>query len=115
MVPTVEGLQFAYALHELPPGRIGFRRWRWELWHGARLLAAGWCLARPQAERALQRRAVEHGHALFGLRAPDPRGLRERVAAIRPGARVALEVGPVRCTLVPRPLLDDPAAAAARR
>jgi hypothetical protein len=30
-VPTVQGLPFSYALHPLPPGRMPFRRWRWEL------------------------------------------------------------------------------------
>jgi hypothetical protein len=30
-VPTVQGLLFSYALHPLPPGRMPFRRWRWEL------------------------------------------------------------------------------------
>ena len=30
-MPTVEGLEFRYALHVLPPGRFPFRRWRWEL------------------------------------------------------------------------------------
>ena len=38
-MPTVEGLVFAYALYPLPPGRLPFRRWRWELWHGPTLVA----------------------------------------------------------------------------
>jgi hypothetical protein len=107
-VPTVEGLQFAYALHELPPGRVPFRRWRWELWHGATLLHAGWTMFRPQAERALRVRAAQHGHALFGLRAPDP--ARIEPAPIRPGASVRFEVGPVLCALVPRTLVEERAA-----
>ena len=45
-MPTVEGLQFAYALYALPPGRLPFGRWRWELWHGATMVAAGWRLSR---------------------------------------------------------------------
>ncbi|MEA2444231.1 MAG: hypothetical protein QOJ12_1523, partial [Thermoleophilales bacterium] len=44
---------FEYSLSELPPGRVGFRRWRWELWHGAVLLASGWRLSARDARRAL--------------------------------------------------------------
>ena len=65
-MPTVEGLRFGYALYPLPPGRLPFRRWRWELWHGATLVAAGWRLSRPQAGRALR-----HGAAEFGALALD--------------------------------------------
>ena len=54
-MPTVEGLQFAYALHPVPPGRLPFRRWRWELWHGStmvgRRLAAVAPAGRPCAAR----------------------------------------------------------------
>jgi hypothetical protein len=108
-VPTVEGLQFAYALHELPPGRLPFRRWRWELWHGATLVAAGWRLSRPQAGRALRISAAEFGHRLFGLPAPA----RESVAGggdLQPGTAERLAIGPITCLLVPR-ALDAPAAA----
>jgi hypothetical protein len=57
-VPTVEGLQFSYALFPLPPGRFPFRRWRWELSGGgdirpgaAERLAIGpiTCLLVPRA------------------------------------------------------------------
>ena len=64
-VPTIHGLEFAYALYRLPPGRLPFSRWRWELWHGSNLVAAGWRLARPDAGRALRVRAAEFGHRLF--------------------------------------------------
>ena len=41
--PTMtEPIELNYQLRLLPPGRISFRRWRWELWHGPQLLAAGW-------------------------------------------------------------------------
>ena len=53
-VPTVHGLEFAYSLYPLPPGRLPFGRWKWELWHGPNLIAAGWRLARPDAGRALE-------------------------------------------------------------
>ena len=112
-MPTVEGLTLAYALYLLPPGRFPFRRWRWELWHGARLVAAGWRTSRPHAERALRRHAGDFGHSLFGLRPP-----REDAAAheaFPPGASVRLQAGPVEMTLVPvaisAPPTSSPAAA----
>ena len=69
-MPTVHGLEFSYSLYLLPPGRMPFRRWRWELWHGPQLVAAGWRLGRPEAGRALRVYAAEHGHKLFGLPVP---------------------------------------------
>ena len=102
-MPTVEGLQFAYALHELPPGRLPFRRWRWELWHGATLVAAGWRLSRPQAGRALRLSAAEFGHRLFGLPAP-PREPAAGRGDLRPGSAERLAIGPITCLLVPRAL-----------
>jgi len=84
-MPTVEGLQFAYALYALPPGRLPFGRWRWELWHGATMVAAGWRLSRPQAGRALRLHAAEFGHKLFGLQAPA-REAHTGAGDLRPGA-----------------------------
>jgi len=110
-VPTVEGLQFAYALHPLPPGRLPFRRWRWELWHGSTLVAAGWRLSRPQAGRALRLHAAEFGHRLFGQPVPA----REPHVAdgdFAPGAAERLAIGPITCLLVPRALEAPPAIAA---
>jgi len=108
-VPTVEGLKFFYALHELPPGRVPFRRWRWELWHGATMIAAGWRISRPQAGRALRLNAVEFGHRLFGLPAPN----RQPDAGhgdLRPGTAERLAIGSITCLLVPRALeLPTPA------
>ena len=110
-MPTVEGLQFSYALHPLPPGRLPLKRWRWELWHGSTLVAAGWRLSRPQAGRALRLHAAEFAHGLFGLPAPA----REPHAAegdLRPGAAERLAIGPITCQLVPRALEAPPALAA---
>jgi len=109
-VPTVEGLQFGYALHELPPGRMPFRRWRWELWHGSTLVAAGWRLSRPQAGRALRISAAEFGHRLFGLH-PPPRDHQAAGGDLRPGTAERLAIGPITYLLVPR-ALESPAAAA---
>jgi hypothetical protein len=109
-VPTVEGLQFAYTLYPLPPGRLPFRRWRWELWHGSNLVAAGWRLARPDAGRALRLHAAEFGHRLFGLQVParDPR---VAVGDLRPGSAERVAIGSITCTLVPR-ALEAPVAVA---
>jgi hypothetical protein len=109
-MPTVEGLQFAYALYALPPGRLPFGRWRWELWHGATMVAAGWRLSRPQAGRALRHSAAEFGHRLFGLQAPP----REQLPAggdLLPGRAERLAIGPITCLLVPR-ALETPVAGA---
>ena len=105
-MPTVEGLQFGYALHELPPGRFPFRRWRWELWHGTTLVAAGWRMSRPQAGRALCHSASEFGHRLFGLPAP-PRDDRATAGDLLPGRSERVAVGPITCLLVPRAVLAD--------
>lgn len=106
-MPTVEGLQFSYALHVLPPGRLPFLRWRWELWHGANLLAAGWRVTRADAGRALRVSASEFAHRLFGLRVPvrDPR---VGVGDLRPGAVERVAIGPTTCLLVPRALEPPP-------
>ena len=102
-MPTVEGLQFGYALHELPPGRLPFRRWRWELWHGSSLIAAGWRLARADAGRALRLHAADHGHNLFGLPAP-PRDPGSGRGDLTPGTTERLAIGPITALLVPRAL-----------
>src|SRR4051812_19389431 len=101
-VPTVDGLTFSYVLHELPPGRLPFRRWRWELWHGARLEAAGWRLSERDALRALRTHGSRVGHRMFGLGQPA-----QDVGAappLRPGAAVRVQHGAVAFSLVPRNL-----------
>lgn len=102
-MPTVEGLQFAYTLHLLQPGRIPFRRWRWELWHGSTLVAAGWRMSRPDAGRALRVAASEFAHRLFGLAVP-PRDPRFGVGDLTPGVAERVAIGPTICVLVPREL-----------
>ena len=69
-MPTVHGLEFAYSLYPLPPGRFPFKRWRWELWHGSQLVAAGWRFGRADAGRALRLHAADYAHRLFGLPTP---------------------------------------------
>ena len=97
----VEGLSFLYAFHELPPGRLPFRRWRWELWHGARLEAAGWRMSERDAARALRTHGSRVGHRMFGLRPPHGEG---PGPAFRPGAVIRVQHGAVTFSLVPRNL-----------
>jgi hypothetical protein len=92
---------FEYALSELPPGRVGFRRWRWELWHGAALLASGWRLSQRDARRALRTAASRRAHELLGLTALRPERARA-LDAFRSGAVVRVDCGAVTCVLAPR-------------
>src|SRR4051794_41915544 len=98
-MPTVEGLEFRYALHMLPPGRLPFARWRWELWHGERMLAAGWRGSERDAGRAVCKQASGLAHPPFGPRPPPrpPPG-----AAARPPPGGARPPGP---PPLPRPPL----------
>ena len=93
--------EYGYAMHELPPGRYGFRRWRWELWEGATLLAAGWRLTREHAERALRVNASARCHARLGLRPLRPEQATAVGRFLSP-APVRVESGAVVCLLVPR-------------
>lgn len=104
----VEGLRFTYALHELPPGRLPFRRWRWELWHGARLEAAGWRTGERAALQALRTHAVRVGYALFGLPAAG-RVLPALPRDVRAGMTLRLTSGDLAVSLTPR-LLEEPLA-----
>jgi hypothetical protein len=101
VMPIVEGLSFSYVLHEMPRDRLPFRRWRFELWHGARLEAAGWRTSERDALRALRKHASRVAHAMFGLRPPGdvPGG-----PALRPGAAVRMTHGGIAFALVPRQL-----------
>jgi hypothetical protein len=99
-MPTVQGLEFAYALYPLPPGRLPLKRWNWELWHGPRLVASGWRLSRADAGRALRLHAAEFGHRLFGLEAP-PRDEGAARGYLRPGSAERLAIGAITARLVP--------------
>src|SRR4051794_41861502 len=79
----VEGLSFSYVLHELPRDRLPFRRWRFELWHGARLEAAGWRTTERDALRALHKHGSRGAPAMFGPR--PPAGAPPRPRAPPPG------------------------------
>lgn len=102
MTQRVDGPEFAYALHPLPPSRVGLRRWRWELWHGASLLAAGWRLTQEHAERALCTAASRRAHAQLGLHALRPNRTNPVAGALASGAPMLLDCGAFDCVLVPR-------------
>jgi hypothetical protein len=92
--------EFAYAVQALEPGRLPFRRWRWELWHGAWMLGAGWCTAPGAAERALLRAASRRVHELRGVRALRHDHVRA-LDAWRPGRTARVDTGAGVCLLVP--------------
>jgi hypothetical protein len=85
----------------MPPGRVAFWRWRWELWHGPRLLATGWRTSEQHAERALRTAASRFAHRFLGVHPLRPE-LAALTGDVRRGAVARLECGPVRCRLVPR-------------
>ena len=99
MVVDGDALAFEYALRELPLGRFTFRRWRWELWHGAVLRASGWRTSPAHAERALRTAASYWAHQAVGLHALRPDQARSRG---RFGSIVHVDCGAVACVLRPR-------------
>jgi hypothetical protein len=105
-------IELNYVLDLLPAGRFPFRRWRWELWHGGVLLAAGWRLNPLHAQRALRMRALRHAHRVNGL---HPLHL-ENGAGAEPkwaGDPVTIDWGELRVVLTPRAVLQPGARLAA--
>jgi hypothetical protein len=104
---TIEPVELTYELELLPPGRIPFRRWRWALWHGTQLLAAGWRGGAPHAQGALRVHALRYVHRLHGL---HPLRV-DQVAATETrwtGGPIAVEWGDLRVLLKPRALAGAP-------
>ena len=103
-------LKFEYEIATLPPGRFGFRRWRWRLWHGAALLASGWRTTPAHAERALAAAASRRVHQLLGVHAlrPDRAQALDRFSA---GGAVRVDCGTATCVLAPRREDAEPLAA----
>jgi hypothetical protein len=104
---TPEPIELSYALFLLPPGRIAFRRWRWELWNGSQLLAAGWRTGVLHAQQALRGHAIRYAHRRHGLHVLRPE------AAIAPegqwgGQRVAVRSGEFCVVLTPRAATEWP-------
>ena len=98
MLPP-DALTLRYALHEIPPGRLPFARWRWELWHGARLEATGWRLSERDAARALRRHGSVVGHRLLGV--PRRKDSSRDFEPFRPGAAVTVRDGAIVFALEP--------------
>jgi hypothetical protein len=99
-----EPIELSYVLHLLPSGRIPFRRWRWELWHGQHLLAAGWRLSVLHAQRALRGHALRYAHRLLGLHPLRPDAAHAPETAWD-GQPVAVTWGDLRILLTPRALV----------
>jgi hypothetical protein len=101
----IEPIELTYDLRLLPRGRINFRRWRFELWHGPRLLVGGWRLSALHAQRALREHALRYAHRVNGLHPLRP-------AAVPPdetnwgGRAVSVESGDLTVTLTPRAVLE---------
>ena len=106
----LEPIELTYDLHVLPLGRVTFRRWRFELWHGPRLLSAGWRLSALHAQRALRAHALRYAHRLHGLNLLHPE---HAIACDTDWSEqpVALRSGDLRVMLVHRALVDPTAAA----
>jgi hypothetical protein len=95
--------EYSYTVEPMPPSRLG-RRWRWTLFNGERLLAAGWRLSERAALRGLRTAAARAAHEAAGLRVLRP----ERIwpdDGFRPGMTARLEAGAVACVLAPRELV----------
>jgi hypothetical protein len=107
--PTLEPVELTYCLFLLRTGRTAFRRWRWELWHGPQLLAAGWRLNALHAQRALRVHALGYAHRLHGLHLlrPDAVPGPEMAWGRSP---VAVDSGHLRVVLRPREVAGTPAA-----
>lgn len=93
--------ELGYDLRLLPPGRFPFRRWRWELWSGATLLASGWRTSERHAERALAAAASHHLHGRLGLHPLRPDEA-QVAGGLTAGGPARLQSGGVACRLVPR-------------
>jgi hypothetical protein len=107
---VTESPEFEYDLRELPPGRVPFRRWRWELWHRGALRRCGWRVTPEDADRALRSAASRRAHELIGVRALRPETARPD-APFTPGATVTLDCGSLSCVLEPRRADDQQVAA----
>lgn len=87
---------FEYAVEPLR----GRRRWRWELWDGPTLAAAGWHVTPRNAELAVRVAAATRAHERLGLRVLRP-ALARAIAAAGYRSRT-VRIGAVACVLVTR-------------
>jgi hypothetical protein len=101
---VLDPIELNCEIHLMAPGRLGIRRWHWELWHGPRMLTAGWRTNVLHAQRALRRDSMRYAHARHGLHLLRP------VTGTAPerewnGRTVVFEWGEVQVRLTP--LEDD--------
>jgi hypothetical protein len=101
-------IELHYALELLPPGRVPFRRWRWELWSGGLLLGARWRLHPLHAQRALRIRALRHAHRVLGLHPLHLEAAQAPESAWNAGP-VTIDWGELRVVLTPRAAAEAPA------
>lgn len=100
-------IELSYAIDLLPAGRFPFRRWRWELWNGAQLLAAGWRLNPLHAQRALRVRALRHAHRVHDLHPLRLESGQPAETSWR-GGPVTIDWGELRVVLTPRAFAEGP-------
>ena len=100
-----EPLELTYHLHLLPRGRISFRRWHWELWHEAQLLAAGWRTGPLHAQRALRAHAFRYVHRVHGVH-PIPSQAAHPAEQPWGGGSAACYWGELGVVLTPRASVD---------
>ena len=94
---------YSYTVEPMPPSRLG-RRWRFDLFRGDRLLAAGWRLSERAALRGVRTAAARAAHEAAGVRVLRPDRAWPEDGAFRVGMSVHLKAGAVSCMLVPREL-----------
>jgi hypothetical protein len=107
----IEPIELSYVLFLLPASRVAFRRWRWELWHGPQLLAAGWRLNPVHAQRAVRVHALRYAHRLHGLH-PLRADAGSAGEAVWPGVAITVDSGDLRVVLAPREETEPPARSA---
>jgi hypothetical protein len=104
-------VSFAYVVREIAPERFPFRRWRWELWQDALLVAAGWVTTPLRVERALRIAASRRLHQLAGVTPLQPERAR-LLDALAPDRASRVDAGIGMCLLVAAKTRETGAAAA---
>jgi hypothetical protein len=103
-------IELHYAMDLLPAARFPFRRWRWELWNGGQLLAAGWRLNPLHAQRAVRVRALRYAHRVHGLHPLRLESGQPPETSWSGGAAVTIDWGELRVVLTPRALVTEGSA-----
>jgi hypothetical protein len=104
-MPPAEPPTYAYTIEPMPPSRLG-RRWRWALFHGERMLAAGWRLSERRALHGIRTAAARAAHEANGLKLLRPERVWPPEPDFKAGMSATLTAGAIACRLVPRELLE---------